>query len=216
MGKLTVKNLLAVAVQEIGYREKKTPDQLDNPEANAGNKNWTKYARDVWNANPPFYQGNKNGYDWCTTFVAWCMYKASGEDSRRAQLALCYSGPYGAGCVYAIRYYQQAKRWKNRQGYTPEPGDQIFFGDSADSSEHTGIVLSVQDGLVTTVEGNADNMVKSKSYYLDSPRIIGYGQPIYDQDDHDDTYYDTARYENPQAVRITRNADKGLLVEIDY
>ena len=38
--------VLAIAAAEIGYHEKKSNSQLDNPTANAGSANYTKYARD--------------------------------------------------------------------------------------------------------------------------------------------------------------------------
>ena len=44
MAKLYASAVLAVAVAEIGYMEKKTNSQLDSKTANAGSNNWTKYA----------------------------------------------------------------------------------------------------------------------------------------------------------------------------
>ena len=46
MSKCYASAVLAIATAEIGYHEKKNNSQLDNPTANAGSANYTKYARD--------------------------------------------------------------------------------------------------------------------------------------------------------------------------
>lgn len=48
----TAKELIAIAVSQIGYREKLTCANLDSNTANAGSGNHTKYARDLHNLNP--------------------------------------------------------------------------------------------------------------------------------------------------------------------
>ena len=45
MSKCYASAVLAIATAEIGYHEKKNNSQLDNPTANAGSANYTKYAR---------------------------------------------------------------------------------------------------------------------------------------------------------------------------
>lgn len=174
MSKLYTEDVLRVAAEEIGYMEKASNKDLDNKTANAGNGNYTKYARDLWDADPHFYQGPKNGYDWCTVFVDWCIYIATGRDSSYAQAAKFYTGPYGAGCEFAANYYKAAGAWHP----TPKPGDQVFFGDFS----HTGIVEKIESGRVYTIEGNSNNMVRRKNYALNDSYIAGYGRPRYDGD----------------------------------
>lgn len=181
MSKLYISEVLRVAAGEVGYCEKATNSNLDDPTANAGSGNWTKYARDLWAANPHFYQGPKNGYDWCTCFYDWCLYKACGEDSQTAQNALCYTGPYGAGCMFSVRYYKEAGRFKERAAASPKPGDQIFFGTS-ENVKHTGLVEKVDGGNVYTIEGNSSNKVRRRTYKLSDSTIYGYGRPWYDGD----------------------------------
>ena len=43
----TATELLKIAAAEIGYKEKESNSNLDNPSANAGDANFTKYARDL-------------------------------------------------------------------------------------------------------------------------------------------------------------------------
>lgn len=172
---LYANRVVKIATEEIGYREKETCEYLDSKLANAGDKNFTKYARDLWSASPHFYQSSKQGFDWCCVFVDWCLYKASGFDSTLAQEAKYYTGPYGAGCEYAAMYYQNAGAWYDK----PMPGDQVFFG-RYNSYQHTGLVEQVDGDYVWVIEGNCDNSVKAKKYSLNDPYIIGYGRPKYD------------------------------------
>ena len=171
MSELYAIQVIKAAQEEIGYHEKETCYDLDSKTANPGDKNFTKYARDLWKADPHFYQSSKQGFDWCCVFVDWCIYKASGFDSTLAQEAKYYTGPYGAGCEYAAMYYQKAGAWYK----DPLPGDQVFFGNY----EHTGLVVQVDSEYVWTIEGNCYNAVKAKKYRINDSYIIGYGRPKY-------------------------------------
>lgn len=180
----TVNKLLQIALGEVGYLEKKSNSNLDSKTANAGSKNYTKYARDL--ANAGYYQSSKQGYAWCDVFVDWCHYMASGKDSDEAQDIIYQTGPYGAGCTYSLRYYKAAGRFHKDN---PKPGDQIFFGNSEKDVTHTGIVVKVANGKVYTVEGNTSSAagvvangggVFEKSYDIDYKKIVGYGRPKYD------------------------------------
>ena len=45
----SLNTLLDLAEQQVGYQEKTSARMLDDPRANAGYNNYTKYARDVNN-----------------------------------------------------------------------------------------------------------------------------------------------------------------------
>lgn len=178
------RKVIALALAEVGYLEKKSADQLDNQTANAGSANYTKYARDL-DALGDFYNGHKQGYAWCDVFVDWLMVQCFGEE---AALKLLCAKPKssGAGCTYSLNYYIAAGQYHKRTD-KPEVGDQIFFG-AVGNSNHTGIVYKVDDTTVYTVEGNtsgADGVVPNggavckKSYSLASLAIAGYGRPKY-------------------------------------
>lgn len=49
--------VLQVASNEVGYLEKASNSNLDSKTANVGDKNYTKYARDIDNLN--VYNGKK-------------------------------------------------------------------------------------------------------------------------------------------------------------
>lgn len=178
------RKVIALALAEVGYLEKKSAEQLDNQTANAGAANYTKYARDL-DALGDFYNGRKQGYAWCDVFVDWLMVQCFGT---AAALKLLCAKPKssGAGCTYSLNYYIAAGQYHKRTD-KPEVGDQIFFG-SVGNSNHTGIVYEVDDTTVYTVEGNtsgADGVVPNggavcrKSYPLASSAIAGYGRPKY-------------------------------------
>ena len=172
-----VSKVLAVAVAEIGYKEKASNSQLDDKTANAGSANYTKYARDFDKKYPNWYNGKKNGFAWCDMFVDWCFLTAYGYEN--ALRLLCQpEKSAGAGCTYSLRYFK-----KKGQFHTsgPKPGDQIFFGTSLDNATHTGIVEKVTSSKVHTIEGNTSNQVARRSYALSNSRILGYGRPAYDE-----------------------------------
>lgn len=171
----TAKKLIALAVAEIGYCEKETNSQLDNPTANAGDGNYTKYARDLYAAG--YYQASKQGYAWCDMFVDWLFFKLAGSKEKGEYLE-CQTGLYGAGCEWSSDCYRRAGRFDSN----PLPGDQIFFGKT-DAEEHTGIVEKVENGKVYTIEGNSSNKVQRCSYALTSSRIVGYGHPRFDAEE---------------------------------
>ena len=163
--------LISIALAEVGYREKASNAALDDPEANAGGGNWTKYARDL--AAAGYYNGNKNGYAWCECFVDWCFWKAFGEEGQRIQ---CQTGDLGAACIYSMQYYKQ----QGRCNMNPRPGDQVFFYGGG-TVGHTGIVTSASDSTVTVVEGNSSDRVQKLTYRLGDSRIAGYGHPWYEK-----------------------------------
>lgn len=173
MSKFTASQLIAIAKAQIGYKEKATNANLDDPSANAGSNNWTKYARDLYAAG--YYNGNKNGYAWCDVFVDWCFYQLCNKDSTKAQYIECQTGDCGAGCKYSAQYYKNLGRY-----YTSNPkvGDQIFFGDF----DHTGIVETVSATQITTIEGNTSNQVNRRTYSLSDSYITGFGRPRYDEE----------------------------------
>lgn len=163
----TAKEALSIAGEEIGYREKKSNKDLDSKTGNAGNGNYTKYARDLYKAG--FWNGNKNGYDWCTTFVTWCFWKACGENAEDAKKVQPY-GIYGASCKWQTKYYQQAGLWSD----TPKVGDQAFF-----TRGHTGLVEKFTGKKLTLIEGNSNNKVERRTYTWPNAQFTGFGTPRY-------------------------------------
>lgn len=178
--------LLATAAAEVGYLEKKSNSQLDDPTANVGSANYTKYARDL-DALKGFFNGPKQGYAWCGVWVIWCFVRTFGEELAWA-LTCQPKSSCGAGVNFAAQYYKGKGRFFTSN---PQPADQIFFvkrnsSGGISSWQHTGLVESVEGGYVHTIEGNTSGAsgvvangggVCRKKYALTDPSIGGYGRP---------------------------------------
>lgn len=184
--------VIAVAEAEVGYLEKASSKDLDDKTANAGSKNYTKYARDL-DAISGFYNGKKQSVAWCDVFVDWCFVAAYGADA--ALKLLCQpKKSAGAGCRYSRNYYKQ----KGRLFDSPDPGDQVFFWPSdrsdPDKVQHTGLVYKVDNTYVYTIEGNTSGAsgviangggVCKKKYKLTYERLAGFGRPDWSMDGGD-------------------------------
>lgn len=108
---------------------------------------------------------------WCACFVSWCA----------DQCDLISTGliPKYSACSEGAAWFQRHGQWAGR-GYTPSPGDIIFFINSGDTvSHHTGIVVSSDGSTVQTVEGNSSDSVRIRVYSINSTYILGYGLPAY-------------------------------------
>lgn len=176
--------VIATARAEVGYIEKETNSQLDDPTDNPGDGNWNKYARDL-DALGIVYNGRKNGYAWCDIFTDWCFIYTFGLEVGMALLCQAEKG-LGAGCTYSAQYYEAKGQFHKSN---PKPGDQIFFTDDGGKTMyHTGLVVGVSTNRVYTIEGNTSSAagvvpnggcVRDKSYPLGASYIGGYGRPDY-------------------------------------
>ena len=175
-----IAKLVACAKNQVGYLEKRSNAQLDDKTANAGSNNWNKYARDIDNKYPNFYNGRKNGYSWCDIFVDWCFIECFGYENA---LKMLYqpTKSAGAGCTYSANYYRAHNAFYRK----PQVGDQVFFGDYGNEG-HTGIVVAVSGNIITTVEGNTSggygvdangDGVYLKQYNISTQYIPGFGRP---------------------------------------
>lgn len=202
---ITPKQVLDLAAKYLGYKEKASNKDLYSFEGNAGKGNYTLFQEEL--AKAGFWNNNKQGYEWCTSFVAWCFWRLCGNVE--AKRILCLTGDYGAGCTAWARYYKQAGRFFD----SPKVGDQFFKKGSDGLPCHTGIVESVSGNTFTTIEGNVGNMVKRVNRKLDST-VYGFGRPYYSEQKEED---DMARYktldEIPEGYRagIKKLIDVGSL-----
>lgn len=175
MSKCYVDTVVSLAKQEVGYIEKATNANLDDKTANAGNKNYNKYAKYIDTNYPTFYNGKKNGYEWCDVFVDCMFIQAYGLENAMRLLNQPTKSS-GAGCLYSYRYFKS----KNWTGKTPKVGAQVFFGTSENSISHTGLVVAVESTRFCVVEGNKNNKVEQNWYLNNAAVIVGFGYPPYD------------------------------------
>lgn len=159
--------VIAVAQAEVGYLEKASNAQLDNPTANPGKNNYTKYG--AW-----YDGGSLQAQPWCDIFVSWCAAQA-GEAEAVGQFA--YVPSHKA-------FFEQQGRYYSRGSVTPQAGDVVIFRNES----HIGLVEWASGGYVHTIEGNTSGGsgldangggVFRKTYALTSSYIMGYGRPAY-------------------------------------
>ena len=109
--------------------------------------------------------------EWCACFVSWCA----------EQCGFIEAGivPMFAWCPSGAQWFMDRGQWQDNT-YTPSTGDIIFFDWEADGEcDHVGIVESVADGMVNTIEGNTSDSCARRSYALGSVKIFGYGIPVF-------------------------------------
>lgn len=118
------------------------------------------------------WYGFNSRVEWCATFVSWCAYKDGSLDSSVPKFAACQT--------QGVPWFKNRGQWAARGDITPVAGDIIFFDwEPNASANHVGIVVGTDGTKVYTVEGNSSDRVRTKSYPLDSPYILGYGIPNY-------------------------------------
>lgn len=146
--------IVRIAISQIGVKEKAT--------------NNVKY--NTW-----YYGGKVSGssYAWCGVFISWCADQAGIPQSVI---------PKSASSNYFCNWYKDRGLYtKYSSSYVPKVGDLIFidWGGGRSSIDHVGIVVAVEDGIVTTVEGNYGNKVACNTYALNDRDIVGYASPKY-------------------------------------
>ena len=174
---ITPKQVLTLAAKYIGYKEKASDKDLYSFDGNAGKGNYTMFQEEL--AKAGFWNNNKQGYEWCTSFVAWCFWRLCGNVE--AKRILCLTGDYGASCVSWAKYYAAQARLFTK----PKVGDQYFQRGSDGKPCHTGIVESVNGNTFVTIEGNYGNAVQRVTRYLGST-VYGFGRPKYTAESEDE------------------------------
>lgn len=124
--------------------------------------------------------------DWCAAFVSWCANQAGYNLVDWTDVT---SDPNDFPFYVTVGRGARWFNWNNRLqysrahggNYTPNPGDIIFFAwdYNPDLVElwHTGIVQSVTNGRIYTVEGNTGDprLVRRNDYDVYDPAVICFG-----------------------------------------
>lgn len=115
------------------------------------------------------WYGFSSRVEWCACFVSWCADQCGYIDAGVI--------PKFSYVPDGVAYFQSKGEWQDGS-YTPKAGDIIFFTwDGSGGSDHVGIVESVTDGTVNTIEGNTTDSCARRSYALGRYVILGYGVP---------------------------------------
>lgn len=139
--KQAITKITKIAEGEIGYLEKKSESNLDSKTANAGSNNYTKYWRDMEKLGLGDYQG---GY-WCAAFIAWIFYIAFGLKIMQKLLLQKF--------FINCQTMANLAAAKGQLYDAPQAGDIVLFYNGREYY-HTGYVVNVKSGIMTTIEGN--------------------------------------------------------------
>lgn len=107
-------------------------------------------------------------YPWCAVFVSWVADQAGVPTSVI---------PKTASVLKLYKFFLDNNQFHKPNNYLPQAGDILI--QKSDGASHTGIVYNSDDLKVYVVEGNSDGKVAITNYYLDDPKITGYGTPKY-------------------------------------
>lgn len=156
--------LIEYALSQVGYEE-------------PHHDNRTKYGELMDTIYSGFFNGKKNGYDWCATFTCCCFCESFGK-----AVALQILNMPAGNLAAVVKYFYQ---YMDKGGLTskePIKGAVVFFQNAAGLS-HVGIVVDYDGEYVTTVEGNAGSgsyFVAKNRYKKSVSYIYGYGYPKYE------------------------------------
>lgn len=184
-------DVVSIALTQLGYEEGDSDKDMHG--TSGGGRNFVEFNRLYGKLDNDEGNGHSYGYMWCASFVNWVL-RAANVDQR-------VSGGE-VSCASWVYWLQGKNMFKERtSGYTPVCGDIIFFKGSRTSSisNHVGIVIGSENGIVHTIEGNTTGLeggadstnggqIARKSYHLNDTYIVGYGIPRYTV--KDGTVYD--------------------------
>ena len=117
----------------------------------------------------------KNSDDWCDIFVT-TVFQREG-----------LSGLIGRECGVErhIQIFKHLGIWNEDGSSTPKAGDIITFNWDQNSqpnngfADHIGIVESVSNGFIHTIEGNSNDQVRRNTYRIGHGNIRGFASPRY-------------------------------------
>lgn len=127
----TVKELIQAAEKYLGITE--SPAGSNNVIFNT-----RYYGREV----------SGSAYPWCCAFQ-WCLFQDVGAAE------LFYGGGRTASCTTLYNWYRRQGQTVSRNDL--KPGDLVFFvfdGNKNGVMNHIGLCVAVEEGYVTTIDGN--------------------------------------------------------------
>lgn len=113
--------------------------------------------------------------DWCDTFISFLAIKTGAIDLIGRE----------CGVERHIDIFKKLGIWIEDGSIQPKPGDIITFNWDTNSqpndgwADHIGIVESVSNNTLTTIEGNSNRAVRRCYYSIGNGNIRGYARPSY-------------------------------------
>ena len=117
----------------------------------------------------------KNSDDWCDIFTTVIFQREGLSDLIGRE----------CGVERHIHIFKRLGIWNEDGNSTPKAGDIITFNWDKDTqqndgwADHIGIVEKVENGIIHTIEGNSNNVVKRNTYRIGHGNIRGFATPRY-------------------------------------
>ena len=117
----------------------------------------------------------KNSDDWCDIFTTVIFQREGLSDLIGRE----------CGVERHIHIFKRLGIWNEDGNSTPKAGDIITFNWDQNSqqndgwADHIGIVEKVENGIIHTIEGNSNNVVKRNTYRIGHGNIRGFATPRY-------------------------------------
>jgi hypothetical protein len=112
---------------------------------------------------------------WCAAGLLWCNEVSDDPDFTDGSAKLFYRL---RSVTNWIEWAKEKLRFHPRGLIVPQRNDVVFFGETDSDvgvkGNHCGVVTSLQDGRIHTVEFNTSNKVARRSYLTGDRTIIGY------------------------------------------
>ena len=144
---------LSIAQSQIGYTEsEKNYILAEDGESKQG---ITRYGQ---------WYGNPYG-DWANMFTSFCLRYAGVSEEL-----------LNSGAEVMLDVWKESKLYRNWESYVPNEGDVVFLDKNTNGSvDTTAIVISIEDGSLTVVEGDVNNAVAQSVYTTSDGVVVGYG-----------------------------------------
>lgn len=159
---VTAKNILDIMRSWIGYSE--------------ANGRYMEILN-TYNSHKPLARGYeiKADDEWCDATVSACAIKAGAVDLIGTEV----------GVEQHVKIFKQKGIWLEDGSITPQSGDIIVFNwnDNVQPndgwSDHIGYVEYVENGIITTIEGNMHGRVGRRNLKVGHGNIRGFARPRY-------------------------------------
>lgn len=148
----------------------------------------------------------KTSDDWCAGFVSAIARKCD-------VLSII---PAEVSCYYMIEGLKKLDAWMENDAYVPSIGDIILYdwqddgkGENKNSPDHVGLVVSVSNGMITAIEGNAGSpaQVRYRTLAVNGRYIRGFGVPKYATI--------ASKVEKAAVATVSTATPKGAQIQVD-
>ncbi len=144
---------LSIAQSQLGYTESEKNYTMSKE--GGYRRGITRYGQ---------WYGNPYG-DWANMFTSFCLRYAGVEEEL-----------VNSGAEVMLAKWDESKLYRNAQSYEPIAGDVVFLDKNSNGSvDTTAIVVSLNKGNLTVIEGDVDNAVAQSVYAINDSIVVGYG-----------------------------------------